>query len=44
MNILEPHISLNVSSIYPSVAFYEKAFQDHGDQAPTRLFQVRSIS
>lgn len=26
MNVLEPHLSLNVSSIDASVAFYEKAF------------------
>ena len=26
MNILKPHVSLNVSNIDASVAFYEKAF------------------
>jgi catechol 2,3-dioxygenase-like lactoylglutathione lyase family enzyme len=26
MNILKPHVSLNVSSVDASVAFYEKAF------------------
>ena len=26
MNVLKPHISLNVSNVDASVAFYEKAF------------------
>lgn len=26
MNVLKPHVSLNVSAIEPAVAFYEKAF------------------
>lgn len=33
MNILKPHVSLNVSNIDASVAFYEKAF----GVAPTKL-------
>ena len=26
MNVLKPHVSLNISNIDASVAFYEKAF------------------
>ena len=33
MNVLKPHVSLNVSNIDASVAFYEKAF---GVQATKR--------
>ena len=42
MNVLKPHVSLNVSNIDASVAFYEKVFGVAGDQAPARLREVRS--
>ena len=42
MNILKPHVSLNVSNIDASVAFYEKAFGVQRDEAPPRLREVRS--
>ena len=41
MNVLKPHVSLNVSNVDASVAFYEKVFGVARDEAPPRVREVR---
>lgn len=42
MNILKPHVSLNISNIDASVAFYEKLFVVKADADVTQRTQANS--